>query len=390
MKRPHRPAVIVPPALQPSTDTKTGMQGRLVFIDALRGLAAVTIALHHINRYEPLTSANALLPEWLLCGLKEGRLAVQVFFVISGFMIARSLRQTVLTPAVMGRFSLRRFIRLGVPYWTILAAVLALDMLLPWLGIPPLNSEIIPEQLLSEVFFLQDIFGYGSTSTGLWFICIEVQFFLLFLVLLFAAQSMRRENSASPNASWFSRLAVFFPVALLSLFVFNVNTDYDAWVVYFFGAIFLGSMTYWTLDGSIPRAVFWLYTLAVSIRLALFPTLPLSAALAATVVIYAVGCHGGLNRWLSAGWLQYLGRISYSLFLVHYSVSHTVKWLAHRLTLGTPGVALVCLGLAFAASVVVAHFFYRWVEAPACRLAEQLKEPALDDSKCLARKPIVG
>jgi peptidoglycan/LPS O-acetylase OafA/YrhL len=357
-----------------SADGGPGLRGRLVFIDALRGLAALTIAMHHIDRYEPLTIADTSLPQWMLLWLKEGRVAVEVFFVISGFMIAYSLRHTLLTPAAMGRFSLRRLIRLGLPYWTILAIVLVLDVLLPWLGIPPLNSELDAGQLVSEVFFLQDILGYGSTSTGLWFICIEVQFFLLFLALLWLAQHLRSDNGpTTARAGWPARLAVFAPLALLSLFVFNVDARYDAWIVFFFGTLFLGTMTCWALDGSVPPAAFWLYVLAALVRLALFPGLRLTVALSAAVLIYTVGRLGRLNRWLSARWLQYLGGISYSFFLVHYSVSHVVKWLGHRLTEKSPDVAIAWLLLALVASIVVADLFHRRVETPACQLAEQFK-----------------
>lgn len=363
-------------ALQSPADQAAGLQGRLVFIDALRGLSAVMIALHHIDRYEPLTAASAILPDSIQFMLKEGRLAVQVFFIISGFMIARSLRRTVLTPAVMGRFSLRRLIRLGLPYWTILAAVLAMDVLLPWGGLPPLNAEFTAGQVASEVFFVQYILGYSSTSTGLWFICIEVQFFLLFLAMLFVVQRLRRRGPVdAAQVGWPSRLVVFVPMALLSLFLFNLSDQYHAWVVYFFGVLFLGTILCWTLDGSVPRAAFWLYILAIVVRLAVRPTMQLEVALSAAVLIYGVGRLGRLNRWLSFRWLQYLGTISYSLFLVHYPVSHVVKCIAHRLTGDTPGIALAWLGLAFALSVVAAHFFYHWVERPASQLAERLKAP---------------
>jgi peptidoglycan/LPS O-acetylase OafA/YrhL len=361
--------------LSSSAGGSPGLRGRLVFIDALRGLAALMIAMHHIDRYEPLTIADTSLPQWMLMWLKEGRVAVEVFFVISGFMIAYSLRQMILTPAAMGRFSLRRLIRLGLPYWTILAVVLVLDALLPWIGLPCLNSEIYAGQFVSEVFFLQDILGYGSTSTGLWFICIEVQFLVLFLALLWLAQ--RLQSTKSPTAGRtgsLARLAVFAPLALLSLFLFNVDPQYDVWIVFFFGTLFLGTMTCWALDGSVPRAAFWLYVLAALVRLAVCPGLRLAVALSAALLIYAVGRMGKLNSWLSARWLQYLGGVSYSLFLVHYAVCHVVKCFGHRLTEKSPDIAIAWLGLALVASVVVAHFFHRYVEMPACQVAEQFKQ----------------
>ena len=357
--------------------------GRFVFIDALRGLAAIMVALHHIDRYGPLPeAADTLFPDWIPTAIEDGRVVVQFFLVISGFVIAYSLRRTTISPRVAGQFAVRRLIRLGLPYWIIVFAVFALDMLAPRIGIPSANDPTpTAMQMMAHVFFLQDILGHGSVSAGLWFICIEVQFCLLYVVLLGLAQQLPwgKRTSAGPAGSA-SLLLVFAPLAVVSLFMFNadvfdIDVANDAWVSYFFGTFFLGIIAWWALDGTVPRAAFWLYVLVVLVRLAIFPTRQTTVALVAALMIYLAGRGGRLDRWLGARWLQYLGRISYSFFLVHYPVSHVVTSVGYRLTGDSPRAALGWLVLAFVLSLAAAQGFYVLVEAPAFRLAKQWQKP---------------
>jgi peptidoglycan/LPS O-acetylase OafA/YrhL len=321
------------------------------------------------------------LPEWIPLAIDRGQIVVQFFLVISGFVIAYSLRQRPVTPELTGQFALRRLIRLGLPYWTIVFAVFALDMLAPRMGIPsPNDPPCTAAQLIAHVFFLQDILGYGNISAGLWFVCIEMQFCLLFIALLGLAQRLPWGNRRTTGqVGGFPLLAVFAPLALLSLFMFNadvfdIDADSEAWVSYFFGTFFLGIVAWWALDGSVPRAAFWLYVLAVLARLAIFPTGQTAMALVAALLIYLAGRLGRLDGWFSARWLQYLGRISYSLFLLHYSVSHVVTSVGYRLTGDSPRAAVGWLVLALFASLAAAHLLYKFVEAPAIGLAGQLKK----------------
>lgn len=101
------------------------------FIDALRGFAALAVVIfyagagNHIDR----------LPSAFLVVASYGEFGVAVFFVISGFVIAHSLRDQELTATGVGTFMLRRAIRLDPPYW--IAIVLAI-------GFSQLASVLVP------------------------------------------------------------------------------------------------------------------------------------------------------------------------------------------------------------------------------------------------------
>ncbi len=106
---------------------KPGGESRFAFVDALRGLAALAVAFHHIFRYGPLPeSALKIVPHFGHVLFQNGRMGVPVFFVISGFVIAYVLRRDRIDFGYLRTFAVQRFLRLGPPYWFTMALVVAL------------------------------------------------------------------------------------------------------------------------------------------------------------------------------------------------------------------------------------------------------------------------
>jgi len=233
--------------------------------------------------------------------------------------------------------------------------------------------------LLSHVLYLQNILGYENLSAGFWTLCIEVQFYLLYVVGLGIAQRVPRHAQAPRHpATAASLLGVFGPLALGSLFYFSRFARFDMWVVKFFCMFFLGCLAWWVLNGQARALWFYGYLALLACRLLLDWSLDLYAAMIAGASIFALGQRGQLERALNVRWLQYLGRISYSLYLIHFPLSHVVTSLCARY-LGphpAPLGAAVALACALAASIGAAHVLYTFVEAPSVRLAARFKRGA--------------
>jgi peptidoglycan/LPS O-acetylase OafA/YrhL len=177
-------------------------------------------------------------------------------------------------------------------------------------------------------------------------------------------------------------MAVFLPLGLAGLFFFNVATyDYSPWAIYYFHMPLFGAMAWWALEGRIPRKMFWAFAavmlggIAYRAHLGLDykKGLDVSVALIAGVTIYLVGRRGHLGDWLTTRSLQYLGRISYSLYLVHYATSWIVVSIGCRLTPDNPQAAVGWMALGVVVSIGAADLFYRFVEAPSLRLVKRLK-----------------
>jgi len=354
---------------------------RFAFLDALRGLGALGVACYHIHRYRPLRDpVDSLLPAFVQTLLQYGWVGVPVFFVIAGFVTAYTLRKTVLTQAFVTNFTLRRIVRLGIPYWTTILFVVLVDGIARLLMADPTLADPIEwPQLAANLLFVQDILSQGNISAGTWFVCIDLQFGILFILLLWLYQSLASRCKTSQAARIILRTALFVPLGLFSLFLytycpkFNICQDFDAWIIYFFCMPAFGALAWWTLDDRLPRPIFWTYALIMVLILQLNWRLEVAIALGAGVGIYVIGRYKHLGDWLTAKWLQELGRISYSLFLIHYSVAWIVLTVGHWFTDDTPFMAILWLIVALAVSIIAAKIMYAYVEEPSVRLSNWLK-----------------
>jgi peptidoglycan/LPS O-acetylase OafA/YrhL len=64
---------------------------RFLLVDALRGIAAMSVFVFHLQAGHHVDLIMGVLPAWLAVILKYGYLGVAIFFVLSGFVIAHSL-----------------------------------------------------------------------------------------------------------------------------------------------------------------------------------------------------------------------------------------------------------------------------------------------------------
>lgn len=378
-----------PAPVQPASGT-----ARFAFIDALRGIAAFGVACYHIYRYGPLPEiAEPVVPSFLGACFDRGWTGVQMFFVISGFVIAYTLRDALVTPGYLANYAFRRSLRLDPPYWATIAFVLLVHAVMSLhlgfvspLDVPSaMETPVTAKLLAAHVLYLQNILGYDNLSAGFWTLCIEIQFYLLYVVgygiaQKFPSRTKQREADAGPVPL----LILFAPVAVASLFLWNLDSSNDMWIIHFFCMFFLGMTAWWALDGRVPGWVFWAYAATIAGRLAWDVrggrnfSVDLSVALVAGIAIYLVGRAGKLATTLNFRPLQYLGRVSYSLYLIHFPVAHVVTTFGFWLTdeSPSPAVAAFWLVAALFVSLGAAHLLYVFVEAPSVRFASRFKRPA--------------
>jgi peptidoglycan/LPS O-acetylase OafA/YrhL len=125
----------------------------------LRAVLSTTIAWHHFVLYSSLIEPPPALAE-AVYGLRNYRWIAQAFFVVGGYVMARSMSARTWNGRQAVEFVLARYLRLGVPY---LAAVALAIGVSAW-GRGVLSESVVgppptATQLLAHLFFLQDIFG---------------------------------------------------------------------------------------------------------------------------------------------------------------------------------------------------------------------------------------
>jgi peptidoglycan/LPS O-acetylase OafA/YrhL len=361
---------------QPAPELNPAGSGseRVEVVEVLRGLAALAIATHHICVYGPISDhAMAIIPTLIDGVWYYGRIVVQIFFVISGFVTALSLSRTRLNIASFGRFCLRRYLRLALPYLATIALVISLTAISPpWFSTFPLIDDVSLGSLIAHAVFLQDILGYPSLSAGMWYLAIDFQFAVLFtFLLLWGTQLERSSVFRNTERQPWPLVGLLLVLFIASTFHWNLQPHYDVWVHYYLPPLLLGVLCGWAYTEKTPQWLFWCAIVIVGVGLIFQWRDRLVLAITTSLIIYAFANNARM-RWLPGRRLFLaLGRISYSLFLIHYPVLWVISGLGNRFCVGRPVAAVAWMGLALLASLAAAKLMYEFVEKPSVRLASR-------------------
>ena len=337
---------------------------RLVLIDAFKAVASQLIVLHHLSFYGPMSDvAFPIAPSAISWFSEYGRVAVQVFLVIGGFLGAMRLAPDgVLAPSRPAQELGRRYLRLVVPY----AVMLAFGMLAAALVRQSLEHESVPgvpsvAQVMSHLLLLHDLLGFEALSAGVWYVAIDFQLFALMLSVLW----MVRLVVTAP-----ARAAIIGPMLVIALaggalFHFNRDPAWDNCAIYFFGSYAFGALAWWS--GTRGKALIWIGVLCALAVLALMLEFRLRILVAATVAVSLAVAHGyGVSAGCSGSRLTaWLGRISYSVFLVHFPVCLLINALFARLAPVQPLLNVGGMVFAWLSSIAAGELFHRYVESRA-------------------------
>jgi peptidoglycan/LPS O-acetylase OafA/YrhL len=335
---------------------------RLLFLDAARGIAALMVVLEH-----GLELCWPAYRHWSLHRINFGQIGVLLFFVISGFIIPASLNQG----GSQARFWLRRFFRLFPLYWTVIACAWLLSLAI---GCNPVGAVTDrPSIWLVNLTMLQGFVGVPHALEVFWTLQFELLIYLV-SAALFASGALKRPmvvvwlvlgfdladglfwhpvvlgEGFAMGARFFRTMAPFFGVAFECYLSGRLSrTWFLRFLACFFGGIPLlfavNSLLlpqqhymqeqFWRLCGS------WLFSfggfaLLVAVR----------------------------DRF-QPGALAWLGRVSYSVYLVHPLV------LAPLCTSGLP--TWTFLPLLFAGTLALSALTFQWIEQPGILLGRALE-----------------
>lgn len=355
---------------------------RFAALDSLRGLAALGVALHHM----PASNGLATLPLAL-----AGGLFVDLFFVISGFVIAESYGERLAGGFSSARFAVLRLGRVVPLHLVMVAAFLALELAAWAFGSGGLNLRApfsgvhSPEHLLRAVLLIDGYFPdnrnyYNGVS---WSIGIEL---LLYALALLAFRAGRIE------------LAAFMGLGLAGLALQYAAVDVPVLTNALERGLagFAAGLACWLLHrrraaAHLPLAA-WLEPLALAGVVGFVWFAPGSGHSALIVLPSALAVFvfahqsGWLSRLLLTRWPLWLGAISYSFYMVHVMVMARIAdlfLLASRFTgwhLATytwqDGIPIKAIDLPLIPALLVqlamilacagvSQLTWRWIEEPA-------------------------
>ena len=347
--------------------------GRVEVVDLLRGLAALAVAWFHF------TNGNAaFLPEGsiLKASGRHGWLGVEVFFVLSGFIIPLSMaRGGYRLTRDAGRFVVKRLIRLDPPYLASIGLALGLwyaSSLAP--GFTGTAPDLSGRQLALHLGYLNAFAGEPWLNPVYWTLAVEFQFYL------FAAVAFPALWRSGPPAT------AALCVGLTGL---SAAAPDDRFLPHWLPLFLLGTLAARRRAGTLPAGWFWppfVGTAAAAGWLTSPAAAGVGAAAAAAILFLRAPVPAPL-----AG----LGAVSYSLYLVHVPVGGRVVNLGTGLQDGT-AVQVAVLTAALAASLLTAWAFWALIERPAQRWSSAIRyrreAPAVLDKRAdpAMRRPGAG
>lgn len=351
---------------------------RLPAIDALKAIACVLIVLHHLAFYGPMADiARPLMPGIIDFLFDYGRMAVQVFLVVSGFLFAT--RFTPASPALGAPLALlfQRYTRLVVPYSAALLLAIACSAVAGvWMEHRSISEPPDLGQLLAHVLLLHDLLDQDALSAGVWYVAIDFQLFALAVLLLWLPHRLAARFPARAGVLRVGAVLLVAGMTLASLFGFNRDAWWDETALYFFGSFGLGILCSWALR--LPRPALWLGLLTLAAAAALAVDFRERIAVATGVMLFlAFTARSGLLHTLPVpAAVSRLAQISYSVFLVHFPLSLLVNAAVSGFFPANPVINALGMLLALALSIVAGAEFHRRIERPAFAIRTRLLFPA--------------
>jgi peptidoglycan/LPS O-acetylase OafA/YrhL len=321
---------------------------RLTTLDALRGLAALSVVWFHLASGRVPLVAFPVLNRFS----EYGAHGVEAFFVISGFVIPLALTAGAYAARDYPRFLVKRWFRLYPPY--VVGVALHVGLLYAAARTPGFRGEAYHLSLAEAVQFLtctREICGHQvGGSTVFWTLAIEMQYYLA-VGLVFPLLAGR--------AAWAHGL-LFAAMGVLPLLL-----PRDAFLSFWLNAFLPGVLTFYYRRALLAPAAY--------LSLLLVAGASNYASHGPVVAVVATGTAVAI-AWGSSGPrpLVWAGAVSYSLYLVHVPVGLRVLSLSQRLS-PSPFVAAAGGAVAVGASVLVAWVMYRLVEMPSSRWSSRVK-----------------
>lgn len=330
-------------------------------LDGLRGIAALAVVLYHFT-----SSYAAKAPEAprALHDFAWGEYGVQLFFLISGFVILmsawRARRPT--------DFAISRAARLYPAYWISLAVAVVLLLWRPMAGFP-----VDPATVAANVTMVQRWFLMPNVVDVYWTLAVEMQFYVVvFLLLVLTRCRLSVRVLLWAAGAW---TALSWAVILAAFRVTTENPQSDpTWVklltngtVAEYGPLFITGMLFYLVREGRVRVPWALASAASTVLGAtLLRGVEHGVHVAVVCVVFAVVVLRRRTGVLLLAPVQWFGKVSYSLYIMHTVAGFLVidaLW-PH---LGIHGAILVAVAVVSALSWLVWRVGEQWLGREAKR-----------------------
>lgn len=317
-------------------------------VTLIRGIAALAVCLFHFTKgfiANVNSISEALIPyAWV---------GVEVFFVISGFVIPYALLGLPFKGKHYGGYLLKRLVRIEPAYLTSIALIIALNYISSLFTIyQGLPFSVSGHNILLHLGYLVEFFDGAWMNPVYWTLAIEFQYYLVigFLLILW-----NRNNTYLTIVT----VLAFFSLSFIPQETVRFFQHTDIFTIGIVGAFYKKDY--------IHKKYFLLLVAFIGIVIYIHHSY--------VITILSIGAILGiafLNTIRNFNWLVFFGHISYSLYLLHVPIGGRVINFSKRFVLNTPGKFLVIF-IAMLVSVIAAYLFYLFIEKPSHRLSRKIR-----------------
>lgn len=350
-------------------------------LNALRFLAASLVILMHI-RSNQITQGLAALPDWPI--FFKGLTAVSFFFVLSGFLITYILLKEIETTGSINikNFYLKRVYRI----WPLYFIIVGFGLLFYWYLAPKLGLQFDIDYskglaLLLYTFFganlLNSLFHVGGILHVTWSIAVEEQFYL------FWAPVVKKFKS---NIKLILLMVLIVSITINTLNAFNIFELEEGWQRFVhtlqFHYMAMGGWVAFLLfqnaEKLLSKKIFsskivqliilafigWLF-LGYHKSEILEPLLILPSGFSFAWLIVNVSVNPNKIFGLDNKVFNYLGEISYGIYMYHMIVVYAVTFLSSKLLSDLPFAVLqsVYILSVFSLTIILSAASYRFLES---------------------------
>ena len=294
---------------------KEFQQEKILYLESLRGIAALVVVIHHFNVYSIFNNPFT----------QHGWLFVDFFFVLSGFVVAMNYQEKIKTSSHLINFQTRRFLRLYPLHLLMLFAFLGIELAKYFVqvkfGMVAANQAFSINNLTSfieNIFLVQNLLNENLTwNYPSWSISSEFYVYLVFgfltlvfhkkksiLLVLFFFLSLGSflflvENSMATENGFFRCIYSFFLGALIFNFYRRFSYRLPSYISYFLVLASILVVYFCRGEDSVMSV--------------------LTPIAFASLILSLVMSNGNsfLKRFLNNTYLIYLGTISYGLYMIH-------------------------------------------------------------------------
>lgn len=343
-------------------------------LTGMRGVAALWVVAFHLA--PPLGKLVGVPVDWPV--LREGYLGVDVFFILSGFILCHAYASAFRRYTVREHlhFLLVRLARI-YPLHAFAMAVLAAIVV----ALPGFVERYNPTFFRAPGFVIAALMLQNWAPHQLiwnapaWSLSAEWAAYLVFPLPLLWTRRIRQGRHAL-------LLAALALVLMALLFVVpgrTINATGKAGFLRLAGEFTAGCLIYRAyqsgLLGSFPWARGnWVALFLLGAVLLYPPAVPFVVLPFAFLIVSLAHRQGRLHRVLSSPPAMFLGEISYSVYLFHWMLIQVAEWYADRAGLAGAAAAVWLCAVLAASVLVVSTLTWRWVERPARSFGRRLAD----------------